>query len=647
MTRLFLALNILLTGSILLSCQSGNHSPESRKNITAGPSETDTIFKKVNSLILNYPDSARPFVEENLGKALKRNDPKELAVAYFLDGKLHRYKSQYPAAMQEYVKSLEICKNNGFLKLECQNNIQIGFIYYLEEKFPDAEKEGEGTLELADRLGDKEEIAGALNLIGISTAKQNKYDSAMVILKKALQIRLRLGQKDEAGWVYINIGNLYNSRNNYDSSLWYFNTALNLATSLNNAYQQSIALNNIGWLNHIIGKEKEAIQYEEKAAKIAFKRNDYELLAGIYENLGLFYAITNNFIAAYSADTSYTSFNDLVYGVNKTNAVIETQIKYETKEKEHQNDRLKLQINLFVAGLAFILLLTILLFNRNRIITKAKKKVETVVNELTIAQQKLKESEKELENKVEVRTSELANANEQLIHEIEEKNKAEAELIEFNKKVAELQMTSLRLQMNPHFIFNSLNSIQHFIYNNNKEEAAGYLAKFSSLIRQILEHANENTIVPADDLKMLQLYLELEMLRFDHKFEYELDIDPDIDIHNIEIPSMLIQPFVENAILHGLVPKENGKGKIIIRLRKNKNSIECIIEDNGIGRDKSVEVNAKSIRNKKSLGIKVSRERLAMLNTDEENEGSVAITDLKDLKGNPLGTRVEIRIPID
>ena len=324
-------------------------------------------------------------------------------------------------------------------------------------------------------------------------------------------------------------------------------------------------------------------------------------------------------------------------------------LKKEKDLQESEVKRQKLLKNTGLGGGILILALALILFNRNRAIRRQKKKVEETVDELTVARQKLQESEKGLERKVDERTQELADTNEKLTNEIQERIKAEAEIIEFNKKVAELQMTSLRLQMNPHFIFNSLNSIQYFIYNNNKEEAGEYLTKFSRLIREILEHANDNTISQADEIKMLELYLELEMLRFDNKFDYELEIDPAIDLYNIEIPSMLIQPFVENAIIHGLMGKNDTKGKIKIIFQKEGDGIRCIIEDNGIGREKAEEIKKQRVMHKKSLGIKVTKDRLEMMMKTSSNikEEYINITDLKDKKGMPVGTRVEIRIPVE
>ena len=229
--------------------------------------------------------------------------------------------------------------------------------------------------------------------------------------------------------------------------------------------------------------------------------------------------------------------------------------------------------------------------------------------------------------------------------------KTEEQKTEVNKLISEARLIALRAQMNPHFIFNSLNSIQQFIYNNDREEAATYLSKFSKLIRQILEHSSQGTILLQDEASILNLYLELEALRFQDKFSFDIDIDEDIDAGYTEIPSMLIQPYIENAILHGLVNKE-GEGHISVSIHPDEHSENLLIvsiADNGIGREKAMEINKKKVfkYKNKSMGMSVTNDRLTILNQYQQQNIAVQIIDLKDEKGNALGTRVDIRIPVD
>jgi ligand-binding sensor domain-containing protein len=229
--------------------------------------------------------------------------------------------------------------------------------------------------------------------------------------------------------------------------------------------------------------------------------------------------------------------------------------------------------------------------------------------------------------------------------------KEEARQTAINKQIAEIRMIALRGQMNPHFIFNSLNSIQHFITTRDKEEALNYLSKFSKLIRKILENSRENTVSINNELELLELYIQLEQLRFSNKFDYHIVVDEKIDLENTEIPPLLIQPYVENAILHGLINK-NEKGDLWLSLERNNGLLICKIEDNGIGRARSQEIEQGKVSRHKSLGIKVTEERISGLFALLDYKMEVVTEDLFEIKQasektrQPAGTRVTISIPV-
>ena len=164
------------------------------------------------------------------------------------------------------------------------------------------------------------------------------------------------------------------------------------------------------------------------------------------------------------------------------------------------------------------------------------------------------------------------------------KLKAKRRISEMNRKISEITQANLRQQMNPHFIFNTLNSIQYYMYQHDKLATNNYLTKFSSLMRKVLENSQHTSIPLHDELDALNLYLELESIRFKDKFDYEINVDEEIDTLIYKVPTMLIQPYVENSICHGLMPGE-GKGFIKIDLKLEKDYISCTIEDNGIGRE--------------------------------------------------------------
>ncbi len=222
----------------------------------------------------------------------------------------------------------------------------------------------------------------------------------------------------------------------------------------------------------------------------------------------------------------------------------------------------------------------------------------------------------------------------------------EKEKTHVNKLLAEFQLTALRAQMNPHFIFNAINSIQSFVLLNNSQEAYNYLAKFSRLIRMVLNNAQDRYILLEQELSMLNLYVELEQLRFSSKFEYHLQLDPSIDDSQIHIPSMMFQPYVENAIWHGLMNLSGDMpGVLTITIRLAGEHLLVCIEDNGIGREKAKLLSRKFSHT--SLGMELSRQRVELMsNMPAAEKSSVRVIDLYDNSGRATGTRVEVTVPV-
>jgi ligand-binding sensor domain-containing protein len=230
------------------------------------------------------------------------------------------------------------------------------------------------------------------------------------------------------------------------------------------------------------------------------------------------------------------------------------------------------------------------------------------------------------------------------IKSIKRKHEVERKMLTIEKQVFELEQKALRLQMNPHFIFNSLNAIQNFVLINDTDKAVNYLAKFSHLMRMILANSTAAYITLKDELKALTYYMDLEKLRFDNKFDYQITRDLSIDEEFVEIPPMLFQPYVENAIIHGFVnsPKQ-GLLDIILK-RMNPGTLLCVIQDNGIGREKAIEIREKSGIKRQPKGMIITQERIEIFNKQSSKNFSVKIIDLKDEQGEPSGTRVEFTI---
>lgn len=229
-------------------------------------------------------------------------------------------------------------------------------------------------------------------------------------------------------------------------------------------------------------------------------------------------------------------------------------------------------------------------------------------------------------------------------HRVNKIKERERKAVELNKNLLNLKLKALRAQMDPHFTFNVLNSIQHYISDKDELSSNKYLTKFSRLVRAVLNNSEETLIPLSDEIKALELYIDLEAMRCDESFNYEISIENGIDLHKIKIPSMLLQPYVENAIKHGVLPLEKG-GKIKIEILKVGEILKCVIEDNGIGRKKSNELRGNE--GHKSFGTTITQKRLALISELYGSVLSEKTSDLLDKSGKNLGTRVEIGIPFD
>lgn len=221
----------------------------------------------------------------------------------------------------------------------------------------------------------------------------------------------------------------------------------------------------------------------------------------------------------------------------------------------------------------------------------------------------------------------------------EEKNR-------INALLAESQLTALQAQMNPHFVFNAINSIQNYILKNQKEEAYNYLAKFSHLIRMILYNSQKKIVILAKELEILSLYVELEQMRCKQSFDFEVDLNETIDENEVLLPPTLIQPLLENAIWHGLIPLKNRRGKLRLLFAIENNLLKVVIEDNGIGRNQSKR--EKPGIDHHSMALNLVNDRIQMTGQlyDAMEDASIQIVDLYDETNNPQGTRVEIYLPL-
>lgn len=214
---------------------------------------------------------------------------------------------------------------------------------------------------------------------------------------------------------------------------------------------------------------------------------------------------------------------------------------------------------------------------------------------------------------------------------------------EWQQQAVELEMQALRAQMNPHFVFNCLSSINKYILKKESRAASDYLTRFSRLIRRVLTNSQMRTISLSDEVEMLRLYLDMERLRFDHSFDYAITYASTLEPETIYVPPMLLQPFCENAIWHGLMHKQ-GEGRLEILLKMEKDALQCVITDNGIGRERATEIKSRSGEKQPSMGLKITTNRLALFNNSNLAQSDYQMEDVLDQQGQVVGTRVRLVI---
>ncbi len=296
-------------------------------------------------------------------------------------------------------------------------------------------------------------------------------------------------------------------------------------------------------------------------------------------------------------------------------------------------------LNFFFIGIILESIVFILgLGYKVKLVYDEKMKTQQHIIEKQRENQLLRENhQKKLEIELAEKVTELKNALQK-----SEDEKLNSLRLRFENEISLLKLESLRSQMNPHFIFNALNSIKVYLIENDKEKAVYYLNKFSKLIRKILESSRTDSITLEEELEIIELYMSIENIRFDHKIDFCITRN-DLNIASIKVPALILQPFIENALWLGLMLKE-GEKNITIELTQESNSIKLSIIDNGIGRQRAEENAAKKTYKRESLGLQFTNERINHFNQKNHSNYRFTFIDLYDENQNALGTRVDFEL---
>jgi tetratricopeptide (TPR) repeat protein len=609
--------------------------------------ELNQIFNKINT---TNPDSANLINASILKFGESKNIDTVKALAYLNYSNLKLNENNLDSTIFYLKKALPLSKKSKQIRAEIYKTIAI---YYLKiSDYQNTLDYNLKSLKLYEELNDSISIAKVNNNLGICYNKLEKPEKALYHYRKCYEF----GKQDTIIRLsnYVNISNLACiTMNNPDTSDINFlleglsfskrtlntighNIRLYIAAShyYNKNNQVTIAFKYLdscmaivdekdysfrieihGQYSNIynkIGDYQKSIEHLLIAEDLSKKANLVKKLLTSYQSLAFVYNQSKDYENAVIKLNEYHNLKDSLFSIDKINEINKLQIIHETDEKNKaiellEKDKLIKEIKLKRSNQAKLIwtLISISIFFL-LLLLRYRFKTKTATNLL------------------------LQQANQQI----------------FNKKLADAEMNALRAQMNPHFLFNCLNSINNFIIKNEQELASEYLSKFSKLIRKVLSNSKEPKITLSNELEALDLYIQMEQLRFNNKFSYVIDVDDAVEADYLEVPPLIIQPYVENCIWHGLMHKKEADGKLYIKIYQENNMLVCIIEDNGIGRLAANALKSKSAEKNKSFGMSITKERLNYVNRENVSEPNIEIIDLVDDKNNALGTKVIIRISI-
>lgn len=507
----------------------------------------------------------------------------------------------YKKAVDFYFRALEIEQKRGSLNGEAICNNNIGIMYHKLGDGQKALQHYNRAYKIYKELGIKQNEASILNQIASCFLFLNNTDTALYIYNKALEISTEVNYEMLSAVIENNLGELNLENLAYSIALRHFKKAYQLNLKLGDDY--SMAMNLIGQakVHNFTKASNRSIPLLVDAYNIGNNINSIEVIKFASEELSKAYEASGDFQKSLKFFKRFKAMDDSTLNHSNIERITALQMKYDfdilqqkqefeqyQKDLEYQHE-IK-QLKLKRQRVTYLTLSIILIISISFLTYFYRQKIR--ISKLKIA---------------------------------------------VNKNMQRL----LGQQMNPHFIFNTLKSIQSFILKSDVKNSNIYLVKFSKLIRKILENSQTELISLKDELEALQLYMEIENLRLNNKFDFQVDVDENIDGYDTKIPSLLFQPFVENSIWHGISPKQ-GKGEINISVRLSNKSLKCTIVDNGVGRSGQKPNNG----NHKSLGSSITDKRIRLLNSLYSSNILPVITDLKDSEGQPTGTKIEFGLPL-
>ncbi len=552
------------------------------------------------------------------------------AVLYQKVAKTYYKKQDYLKAYEYFKQSLNyaISENDSLLIAKSNNNIAV--ILDVTGDYSKAAKYYRKALYYFRALSDNYHEGCVLNNLGVIYEEMSEPNSALESYKSALHLKIETNDTVSIAATLNNIGSIYlNLLNNNDSALFYFYKSLAMYRSINDESKISLCLSNIG--NFFLNKNMpdSALLYFSKSYryfktigdKTGTGKNLY-FIGNVYQQKGMYKKAIHYYDTALVDAKKIHLINlkaNVLYSQSKVYEILGDSSKALTKLQEY----LKLNKKLFdneKAKLISEYKNSISIDKKNREIVFLKKQKE--INDLKYKRLRLLVI-------IIIITFTLTIIIAYMFFKMK-KQKDEDDLIK-------LRSQFIRSQMSPHFIFNSLMGIETILMKGKVEQAMNYIVDFAQLVRNIMLLSQKSLVKLDDEIKSIKQYLSLEKMRFADKFDYRIEINTEQPIDILEIPPMLLQPFLENAILHGFFTLKT-KGMLLLKVFQKDNNIKIIIEDNGIGREKAKIINNKKTH--KSLAINLTKKRLALLRKRLKLKIKLDIIDLLDENGQASGTKV-------
>ncbi len=564
--------------------------------------------------------------------------------AYALNqiGSKYRDISQYEKAAALHRKGLEIALKSDNLEFRVLSLNMLGVVYRRSDAIKTALDYSQEALELAETVenpsdGLKRSINVSLNGIGNIYQVLEQYDLAIEQFKKSLKLEEALGNKLGLAINYQNIGECLEANGQLEEALQNYRISLAYNEEIESDKGKVICKNSIAQIYIKQNKLEEALEILEPALMSAEILGDKFIIAPVQINLGRAQMELNQYkeaeknlneglqIAKKHNLPSYVSMaygflSDLAQRKEEYKNALEYYQKAKTFNEEVNSDRNLRYVNDMIIRYDS---------------EKKNNQIAVLAKENEIVKLRLRRNQ----NTIIVVGLALCLLG-FILYILYRQNQLHNE-----KKMLTLEQTMLRSQMNPHFLFNSLNSIKLYIINNEQKNAVHYLNKFSKLVRKILEASSLREISLAEELETVELYMNIENIRFSNEIDFKISVEEGIEVHNVKIPSLILQPFLENALWHGLSSKE-GEKKIELHVFRGKNGfIKISITDNGIGREVAERIKENKVLKRKSIGIDITKERLANFSKDYQNSFNVEILDLFDEHQKATGTQVILHIP--